>query len=138
VKSFFDLQFMCYGGSRCYLRLIGLILLLGSCKGRPSPPDGTIDTKVMAKVLADIHVAETKASRLGIVDYDSTKAAFKYFESQIMLKYKIDTAIYRKSYDFYASNPEYLIDIYDDVKKILEKEKGTLEKNKSSNVKPTR
>lgn len=92
----------------------------------------------MAKVLADIHVAETKSNRLGFLDYDSTKAAFKYFESQIMLKYKIDTATYRKSYDFYASNPEYLTEIYENVKKILEEQKGEVEKNESSNVKPTR
>jgi hypothetical protein len=136
-KEIYDLRFTIYN-----LRLIFfsiLIFVLSSCKSRPSPPEGTIDTETMSKILVEIHVAETKVNRLGVINFDSTKAAYKYFESQIMLKYKTDTAQYRKSYDFYAANPEYLIDIYDDVTKILEKEKGDLDKSQQgSNLKPTR
>ncbi|MCU0324678.1 MAG: DUF4296 domain-containing protein [Spirosomaceae bacterium] len=96
-----------------------------ACKSAPDPPKGSIDAETMSKIIADIHLAEAKVSRLSFQEFDSTKVAFKYFEQKIFAKYKVDTAQYRKSYDFYAAHPEYMTDIYDNAVKILEKKKET-------------
>lgn len=94
-----------------------------ACKSAPEPPQGSVDIETMSNIIADIHLTEAKMSRLSFQDFDSTKVAFKYYELKVFAKYKIDTAQYRKSYDFYAANPEYMTTIYDKAIKILEKKK---------------
>jgi len=103
--------------------LVVILPLALACKSAPDPPRDAIDAETMSKIIADIHLAEAKVSRLSFHEFDSTKAAFKYYEQKIFAKYKVDTAQYRKSYDFYAANPEYMTAIYDKAVKILEKKK---------------
>lgn len=95
--------------------VLGMILILLACDNRPSRPKDAIDEVTMAKILAEIHLAEAKVSRLSFKDYDSTKIAYKYLEQQIMAKYKTDTARYRASYNYYVTNPEQMTNIYDNV-----------------------
>lgn len=95
--------------------VLGMVLILLACDNRPSRPKDAIDEVTMAKILAEIHLAEAKVSRLSFKDYDSTKIAYKYLEQQIMAKYKTDTARYRASYNYYVTNPEQMTNIYDNV-----------------------
>lgn len=94
-----------------------------ACKSAPDLPKDAIDVETMSKIIADIHLTEAKMSRLSFQDFDSTKVVFKHFEEKVFAKYKVDTVQYRKSYEFYAANPEYMTAIYDKAVKILEKKK---------------
>lgn len=101
--------------------IFGFIFVL-ACKGLPKPPEGTIDENTMAKMLADIHLTEAKVSRMNFRGFDSSMVAFQVLEADIYKKYKTDSITYKKSYDFYASNPQYLTLIYEESVKILEQQ----------------
>lgn len=92
-----------------------------SCK---SSPDGVIDKKTMAAVLAELKTTEAKVSRLNLVGVDSSRVAFKYLESQVYKKHKINANEYLKSFDFYAKDKRQLLSIYSQAEKIIEKNKN--------------
>lgn len=92
-----------------------------SCK---SSPNGIIDEKTMAVVLAELKTVEAKVSRLNIVGVDSSKVAFKYLESQVYKKHKINAHQYLKSFDYYAKDKKQLLSIYTKAEKIIEKNKN--------------
>lgn len=97
--------------------------MVSACDNNAKTPKGAIDKKIMAKILAEIHLVESKVSRLSLQDYDSTKIAYKQLERQVLAKYKTDTAKYRASYNYYVTNPEVMIEIYDETLVNLEEMK---------------
>lgn len=92
-----------------------------SCK---SSSEDFIDKKTMAIVFAELKTAEAKVSRLNLTGVDSSRVAFKYLEKQIYKKYKIDSVLYLKSFDFYAKDKKQLLSIYVQAEKIIEKNKN--------------
>ncbi|AFK03443.1 hypothetical protein Emtol_2305 [Emticicia oligotrophica DSM 17448] len=100
--------------------LLGTILILLGCNNQPSKPKDAIDEATMAKILAEIHITEARVSRLSFQAYDSTKVVYKFYEQQIMAKYKTDTARYRASYNYYVTNPEQMTKLYEQVIKNIE------------------
>lgn len=102
---------------------LGIILALISCNDNAKPPANVIDEKTMSKILADIHLTESKVNRLTFQAYDSTRVAYTELERRIMAKYKVDTNRYRESYKFYVSDPERMVKVYDDVLNILDEKK---------------
>lgn len=92
------------------------VLLAGSCKPTSDDkPDDLIPRAQMVDILTDIHIAEAKAGRLGIPSTDSSGVVYRRFERDIHRKYKIDTAVYHRSYRYYAAHPKELEAIYEDV-----------------------
>ena len=95
--------------------------MLFSCK---STPDGIIDKKNMALIVADLQLAEAKVSRFNLRGVDSSRIAYSYLEKNIFKKYKIDSAKYVKSFDYYALDKSALLKIYSEAESILEKRKN--------------
>ncbi len=60
----------------------------------------------------NVHIAEAKADRVSFRSPDSTQALYKAYESKIFKKYKVDSVVYRKSFEFYLENTDYLDEIY--------------------------
>jgi hypothetical protein len=89
-----------------------LILVTVACVEEPTPPEGTISKEKMVKILMDIHIAEAKVGRLTFRSVDSSKLLFKRMELDIFKKHQVDTATYRKSFEFYLQNTSYLDEIY--------------------------
>jgi hypothetical protein len=106
------------------LAFFGLVFLVLACNTLKdgAPPD-LIPSNEMASILYEVHKTETMASRMSFKTFDSSKVAYDYMESKILENYKVDTAQYRKSYEYYASNPDQFAIIYDLIEKMLEKEK---------------
>lgn len=77
----------------------------------------------MAQILSEIHLAEARVTKMNRVSQDSNTLIYKHLEKQIFRKYKVDTAAYSKSYNYYSSNPEQLADIYKQVTEELERRK---------------
>ena len=77
----------------------------------------------MAKILADIHITEAKVNRLSFQAYDSTRVVYLEYERRIMAKYKVDTARYKASYQFYVQNPSLMVKVYDETLNILDEKK---------------
>lgn len=102
---------------------LAVISTLISCVGEPTPPGDVIGIKTMAQILADIHLTEAKVNRLSFQAYDSTRVVYLEYERRIMAKYKVDTARYKASYQFYVQNPELMVKIYDETLNILDEKK---------------
>ncbi len=84
-------------------------------------PDNLIDETKMADILTEVHIAETRISRLSLRSVDSSNMAYKHVESQIFKKFGVDTATYRASYTFYSSHPADMEVIYKQVTEKLKK-----------------
>lgn len=95
------------------------IWLVSACTApEDQRPDNLINEDRMANILAEVHIAEARVSRLNLRSIDSSNIVYKHLESQIFRKFGVDTAAYRKSYIFYWSHPADMEAIY---KKVTEK-----------------
>lgn len=81
----------------------------------------------MADVLAEVHMAEARVSRLSLGSIDSSYVAYKHVEAGLFKKMQVDTAAYRKSYIYYSSHPRRMEAIY---KEVIEKLKKKTEVKK--------
>ncbi len=103
-----------------YLLVPCFVLGLLACGSDDKPPGDLIPQDKMAKILADIHVAEAQVTNLQLRSLDSSVTVYGELQQKIWKKYSVDTLLYRKSYSFYTSHPAYLVAIYDKVEKNLE------------------
>lgn len=102
--------------------LVGFLLLGGlltACE-IDDRPDNLIETDKMADILTDVHLAETRVTRLGIASTDSANLVYKRLESRILRKHDVDTSAYKTSYVYYSSHPREMEIIYKQVVKKLE------------------
>ena len=84
------------------------------------PPSNLIPADKMADILTEVHMAETRVSRLALSSIDSSNMVYKRLERQIIKKFKVDTTAYRLSYIFYSSHPQNMESIYKRVIKNLQ------------------
>lgn len=116
---------------RLYFVLVWLLLtggLLIGCEARNDQPENLISTDRMAAILTDVHLAETRVSRLGIASVDSSNLVYKRLESRILRKHGVDTTAYEKSYVYYSSHPREMETIYKQVVAKLEAQFDTARK----------
>lgn len=103
------------------IRIMVLLLLFSACRDRiptkKSIPGGIISKETMAKVLADIHIAESMAANEG--KNDSAKMNINALYQVIFKKYNITREEYEKSMEFYMKYPDILAEIYENVTEIL-------------------
>lgn len=97
------------------------MLIFLSCTGGTKPPKDILDKEKMADMLVEIHLAEAKVSKLNLRSMDSSVVVFRKLQQEIWAKHKVDSALYNKSYAYYASNPEQLGSVYEIVTKALAK-----------------
>jgi hypothetical protein len=88
------------------------VFLTVACIERPVPPAGTLTQSQMVQILVDIHIAEAKVGHFSFRNIDSSKALYRRYEQDIFKKHGVDTTTYRKSFEFYLENTQYLDDIY--------------------------
>lgn len=90
----------------------GLIVVAMACVKEPQPPPDTLSKDQMISLLIDIHLAEAKVGRLPFRSPDSSRVLFSKMELDIFKKHYVDTATYRRSFEFYLQNTAYLDAIY--------------------------
>lgn len=83
----------------------------------------------MAAILTDVHLAETRVSRMGLASSDSANVVYKRLERQIFTKHKVDATAYEKSYIYYSSHPREMESLY---KRIVEKLQKQMDTKKSA------
>lgn len=106
-----------------FLYIAMILFSLSGCK--PGIPADIIQPDEMAKVLHDIHLAD---SYLGMtMRPDSVKIKAAEYYKGIYKKYDIDSVIYTKSMDYYSKEPKKLNDIYIKVTASLTKDKKAIE-----------
>ena len=107
-----------------FLYIAIVFFLFSGCK--PGVPKELIQPEEMAKVLHDIHIAD---SYLGMtMSPDSVKIKAAGYYKGIYKKYDIDSATYTKSMAYYQKEPKILNDIYVKVTAELTEEKNAIVK----------
>ena len=102
------------------LACLSLLLMLMACDSDEQPPKDIIAEDKMAAILADIHLAESRVSRMQLQSLDSSAMVFNQLQKQIWAKQQVDTLRYRESYSFYTTHPQYMTRIYEKVLKNIE------------------
>ncbi|GLU51109.1 hypothetical protein Dfri01_05700 [Dyadobacter frigoris] len=105
-------------------------IIFAGCNKEETPPDGTLSEEKMADILTDIHIAESRVTRLQLKSLDSSILIFDQLKQGVWKKYKVDTLVYRNSYSFYMTHPQYMTRIYENVAKQIE------QREKTKNIKP--
>lgn len=101
--------------------VIFLLLTITACSpAAVKKPSDLIEEGKMIKILADIHLAEGRVSKLNLQSNDSSQMIYQVLEKRIFKKYQIDTTAYRQSYRYYLSQPDDFNEIYKKVVKDLE------------------
>ena len=95
-------------------------ILFSSCENDEKPPKGTLSEEKMATILSEIHVAESRVTRLQLKSLDSSLLIFSKLKNDIWKKQKVDTLVYHNSYDYYMSHPQLMSRIYENVEKKIE------------------
>jgi hypothetical protein len=105
-------------------------MIFTGCYKEEEPPEGTLPEEKMADILTDIHIAESRVTRLQLKSLDSSILIFDKLKQEVWKKYKVDTLAYRNSYSFYMTHPVYMTRIYEKVAKKIEA------REKAKNIKP--
>lgn len=99
-------------------------LLIAACSpganDQTRRPDNLLPADQMVDILTEVHIAESRVSKLGLTAADSSALIYRHLEQKIYRKLKVDTAAYRQSYNYYASDPTQLEAIYKEVVKKLQ------------------
>lgn len=92
--------------------LLGLILsaLIISCQKEKDPP-GILSKRDMVRALSELYLAEEKIARAGL-PYDSIIKFFPQFEAKALQQAGVSDSVFRKSLEYYKSNPSELEYIY--------------------------
>ncbi|MBK7964641.1 MAG: DUF4296 domain-containing protein [Bacteroidetes bacterium] len=101
------------------MRKIGIIFILSvfiSCsKKEVKIPADVIPRDTMIVILAEIHLAEATIQVLNVDVNDSTKIASFGLYRYIFSKHNISQDLFKKSFDYYRSEPAYFHTMYDEV-----------------------
>ena len=111
-------------------KIILIIVWIFSCSSDEKPPQDILGQEKMASILTDIHIAEARVGRLQLRSSDSSLMVYNELKEDIWKKQKVDTLVYKKSYDYYMTHPNQMSQIYEKVKKQIE------EKEKTKNIYP--
>ena len=93
--------------------LILVVSALSCGKDEKQKPD-IIAKKDMVGILLDIHLTEARVSQAKL-PLDSALTYYKFKEKELYEKYNIDSALYKRSMDYYTLNIGELDDIYEKV-----------------------
>lgn len=91
--------------------------------GTSDKPSNLLPEDKMVDILEDIHLTESKVNNLAMGSSDSSLAIFKKLETDILKKHQVDTADFRKSYQYYVTEPEEFKAIYNKIVEHLEVKK---------------
>ena len=97
-----------------------MFLAFFSCVSDPDTPQDILEKQKLAEILTDIHLAEARVTKMNFGSMDSSVVIFKKLQQDIWEKHSVDSALYKKSYAFYASNPELMTQLYEIVKENLQ------------------
>jgi hypothetical protein len=101
------------------MKKVGIVLVLslffGCSKKQVEVPEDVIPRDTMIVVLAEIHLAEASIQVLNVEVKDSLRAVSFGFYHHIFSKHKITQELFKKSFDYYRSEPTYFHAMYDEV-----------------------
>lgn len=88
----------------------GMVILTAVACGERKP-DGILTEKQMVSVMTEIYLTDEKTNSLP-VPYDSLKELLPMFSAKVFEKTGVSDTLFRKSFDYYMSDPARLENIY--------------------------
>lgn len=113
---------------RIYLNLFFLALLLTACKGSDVPA-GIIPRDQMIGLLVDVHLTDGQMYNIVQVPDSIYKYGMKRY-LKVFKNHHTDTTQFRKSIEYYGSQPKMLDEMYDEVVQRLQAKNDSLQKVK--------
>lgn len=110
--------------------LLAVLLLVFSCKSDEEFPEGILTEREMVDLLIDIRIIEGKVSVLS-VGRDSSRLLYKKLEREVFEKHKMDSLVYRKSYQYYMIHPELYLGVNNIVLDSLKIQQDLIEPNEA-------
>lgn len=101
--------------------LLGIWLFMACTAPEDEQPDNLIPEARMATILTQIHLTESRVSRMGLGSSDSSNIVYKRLEKQVFQTLQVDTSAYTKSYIYYSSHPRQMETIYKQITESLKK-----------------
>lgn len=89
--------------------------------GCKSKPKGLLSEDKMASIIAEQKLLEAKVDQLYLRNIDSSRMVYSHLEQKIFKDHKTDSSAYNKSYNFYLSQKQTMVDILSEAEKILDK-----------------
>lgn len=89
------------------IKLVIICLVLG-CSEKP---ENLISEDEMVKIIVDLKIQEVKVDNFYLRNPDSSRIAYRYLKDKVFEKYKVDSASYDASYNYYLRKNEKLLDM---------------------------
>ncbi|MCB0793421.1 MAG: DUF4296 domain-containing protein [Flavobacteriales bacterium] len=99
-----------------------LLLLLAACGEDPSGPPDLIDRATFTAILVEAQVIEAEVERGLVLDSSRTPVTEARYD-ELITRFGVSKEQFRSSFDHYASDPELLKAIYEDVVVELSRQK---------------
>lgn len=96
------------------------IFFFVSCGGEVDIPEDVLSPEKMAAMMTDIHLAEGAVVHAPDIRFEPRQRAVDYYAA-IYKKHQVDSAVFRKSFEFYAKHPQHFSGVYDQVLENLNK-----------------
>ena len=98
-----------------YLFALMLVIFSSCAKNKVVVPEGMIPRDSMIVILAEMHLVEATIQSRNLGRNDTTRleafGRYKY----LLAKHKITEVEFKKSFEFYRSEPEYFLTMYNDI-----------------------
>lgn len=111
------------------LRFFLLTFWLTAC-GSNTKPNDLIPEDKMAKILSEIHILEAQINNLHFQHEDSSVYVYQKMKVKLLKTFELDSATFKRSFNYYTLNPDKMKGIYTEVKKLLEAKKKIIEDKK--------
>jgi len=114
-------------------KLLLIPILFFSCDGKPDldiipeEPAELLTQEKFTEVMVDAHLLEATL-KLKLIRKPDIKKRIPSFYQQVFEKHDITESVFKANFEFYSSQKQVLIDIYDSVEVRLRRMKDTLEK----------
>lgn len=103
-----------------------VLIFLAACSGNKTP-DGIIPQGRMTNLLTDIHIVD--GSMYNVMQFPDSLYKYGTAKYQMVFrKYQTDSLQFRKSFQYYSSNPEKLQAIYDQITINIKQKSDSLNK----------
>ncbi|MDT3402072.1 DUF4296 domain-containing protein [Mucilaginibacter terrae] len=92
------------------------VILLAACK--PGRPDGILSPKQMVPLLVDVHLVDGNLANVAQMPDSLFKYGFNQYDA-VFKQHKTDSVQFKKSFAWYANEPDQLYEVYVKVTDIL-------------------
>ena len=95
--------------------ILFLVLLFVSCDSETTVPSDLLQPDKMTEVMEDIYLSEGIVASSGSPDRTAERQLAIDYYSVVYKKHKVDSTVFRKSFDYYTMHPKLMQQVSDHV-----------------------